>query len=192
MAQTQSEWGKDGALHIQYKEASKAVGAATYQAQKNFEENLAATRRTLNVCMPTSTKKKRVDCGITAIRVGEKTMTEKQVIAEALNPQFDSVFTKDEDDEIPLLQPRVPLINFIASINIREETVHKLLRKLQPEKSMGVDNVHPLILKSCAVALTRPPNKNLQGIPKGGHFTTTLARSERYTHFQERKQSRGG
>ena len=124
-----------------------------------YEENLATDKKNPKRLYAYVNDKKRVDCIITSIHVGERTHTEKKAIAEALNAQFDSVFIKNEDDNIPPIQRRSSEESSISSMNIREEVVFKLLRQLRPEKSMGVDCVHPFVLKTCAVAMATPLTK---------------------------------
>ncbi len=44
----------------------------------------------------------------------------------------------------------------ITSITISEADVYKALSSLDPNKTMGIDNLAPLLLKKCSLALTTP------------------------------------
>jgi len=168
LAQTQSKWWERQALRYSYQETCKAVKEAIYAAQRKYEEELAADKKNPKRLYAYVNEKKRVDCGISAISVGERTLTDRGDIAEALNTQFDSVFVKNEDDTFPSLTRRVLANNVITSVDIREDIVFKLIRQLRPHKSMGIDQVHPFVLKACAVAMTTPITKILRQSLKEG------------------------
>ena len=139
-----------------------SIKAATYVAQKKYEESLAEDKKNPKRLYAYINEKKRVDSSITAIRSGDRTLTDRRDIAEALNAQLNSVFIKNEDDTIQNIQKRVSTNNFITSIDIRDDFVYKLLRQLRPEKSMGTDQVHPRVLKECAVAMITSLTKILR------------------------------
>ena len=83
-----------------------------------YEENLATDKKNPKRLYAYVNDKKSVDCSITATHVGERTHTEKKAIAEALNAQFDSVFIKNEDDNIPPIQRLSSEESSISSMNI--------------------------------------------------------------------------
>ena len=77
--------------------------------------------------------------------------------AEALNQQFNSVFTK-EDNNTPIISspqyPNMPEVIFTTN------GIQKLLEDLKPGKATGPDNIPTWTLKVCAVqiASTDPAN----------------------------------
>ena len=72
--------------------------------------------------------------------------------AEVLNKQFNSVFTTDNPTDFPDLKTWQTDSNFqdIYSIKVTVDGVHKLLSDLNPHKAMGLDGLHPQILKKLA------------------------------------------
>jgi len=94
-----------------------------------------------------------------AIRVLEdesgQRVVERKDICDVLNRQFSSVFTLEDDDEFPAIQPRSETrlnAETVASV-ITKEKIVKCLAGLCPNKSMGDDGVHPSVLRYCAEAL---------------------------------------
>ena len=68
--------------------------------------------------------------------------------ANAMNSQFQSVFTKENCDNLPSLKS--PKIQQMSSIFISIEGIKKLLKDLKPQKAPGPDGISPTILKECA------------------------------------------
>ena len=82
-------------------------------------------------------------------------ISDPQKIAELFNKFFNSTFTSSSYnlpsfDALP--QPR----NQLHHINISSSDVYIALSTLDPTKAFGCDNVHPRILKYCALALVEP------------------------------------
>lgn len=67
-----------------------------------------------------------------------------------LNEFFSSVFTQDDGSNIQTFNDK----HFTSSLENIESDVQKLLRELDPSKSMGPDNVHPLLLKALSETLS--------------------------------------
>ena len=68
--------------------------------------------------------------------------------AEALNQQFYSVFTRENNDVPPVNLPRYPNMD---NIEFTTQGIVKLLQKLKPGKSAGPDNIPTRILKEYAL-----------------------------------------
>jgi hypothetical protein len=86
---------------------------------------------------------------------GQTASTDKEK-SEALSGFFTSVFTIEPEGPLPRfdIQQREHVIS--EDIEITQESVHKLLRDLNPNKSPGPDQIHPRILKECARELSQP------------------------------------
>ena len=84
---------------------------------------------------------------------GKLTSTNKEK-AQVLNEFFGSVFTKEDDNELPEcnFDIQVPL----TQVNITTDDVYKVLNGLKPNKSPGPDLIHPRILKELAKELSLP------------------------------------
>jgi hypothetical protein len=98
-------------------------------------------------------KQKRSDnSGVGTLRVNSKLITDPTEKAEALNKQFHSVFN-------PVSQPEP--VNTAGSsdmskIKISENGVLALLKKLNPYKATGPDDLSPRLLKQLAPVLAGP------------------------------------
>ena len=69
--------------------------------------------------------------------------------AEVLNNFFTTVFNKENLETLTEVTERV-VENNLENIVISDTEVLKLLRELDASKSMGLDNVHPFLVKSLA------------------------------------------
>ena len=70
--------------------------------------------------------------------------------AEEFNGQFTDVFNKNEHTQVPLLDRSAPFMNDIA---VSKDGVIKLLKGLNPSKTLGPDELHPRVLKELATEL---------------------------------------
>ena len=91
--------------------------------------------------------------GVAPIKVDGRLASEPKQKAEALNTQFQSVFTRESDFIPTSPQQRAPPM---PDLEISREGVEKLLLKLKPNKAAGPDNISPRILKELADVLADP------------------------------------
>ena len=70
--------------------------------------------------------------------------------ASEFNGQFTDVSTKREHSQVPLLDRSAP---FMEDIVVTKEGVTKLLKGLNPSKTLGPDELHPRVLKELATEL---------------------------------------
>ena len=70
--------------------------------------------------------------------------------AEEFNGQFTYVFNKNEHIQVPLLDRSVP---FLDEIVVSKDGVTKLLKGLNPSKTLEPDELHPRVLKELATEL---------------------------------------
>ena len=64
--------------------------------------------------------------------------------AEEFNCQFTDVFNRNEHTQVPLLDRSAPFMNDTA---VSKDGVIKLLKGLNPSKALGLDELHPRVLK---------------------------------------------
>ena len=76
-------------------------------------------------------------------------------IANLFNTFFNSTFTSS-NYILPAFDALPSPSNQLLHIDISSLDVYKALSDLDPTKAFGCDNVHPRVLKHCAVALTEP------------------------------------
>ena len=86
---------------------------------------------------------------------GTKTQSDKEK-SEELNTFFNSVFTNEDNDNIPEFQSKISDDKNIEEINITEIDMKNILIKLKSDKSPGTDEIHPKLLRECAENLARP------------------------------------
>ena len=92
--------------------------------------------------------KRQNTCGVSTLISNGKSFSEPRDKAEALNKQFSSVFTSDKLKDPPDLgaSPYAPM----PQIQVSENGVASLLRKLNPRKACGADNIPAIFLQTCA------------------------------------------
>ena len=77
--------------------------------------------------------------------------------AEQLNTFFASVFTSENDSEIPKCDQHIlDENNVLDDITLVPESILKQLSELNVSKACGSDNCHPNLLKECATELYMP------------------------------------
>ena len=104
---------------------------------------------------------------------GEEYTYDDKDTAEELNNYFKSVFSIEKED-INFAQFHENLINIskdkqsdtytrkLGSFDITKDEVFELLSKVNPSKSAGDDDIHPRVLRECALELAEPLYKIFQ------------------------------
>ena len=115
-------------------------------------------------------KHKRTDAnGVAPLRVNGKLINDSKLKAEALNRQFQSVFTKEAPLNLTAPAYQFPELPYI---NITVPGVLKLLRNLKPGKAAGPDNIGPRILKELAEEIADPLTTIFKKSLAEGHVPT--------------------
>ena len=140
-----------------YKEARNKVSHAIYKNRRDYEEGIAReikknAKAFWKYVNSHRKHRRKIPDLIKKDKTKTKSDTEK---ANALNQQFQSVFTNEDKDHIPSF-PKRSINENLAKLDIKEEMVLKKLKNLRPDKTPGKDNVHPFILKNCAEVLCKP------------------------------------
>ena len=101
---------------------------------------------------------KKAKPGIASLRKSDGSYTSNdKVKADILDNLFSSVFTKENLDNIPDLNPGEKSNGcFLSNILILEAAVNNKLMGLNPSKSPGEDGIHPRILKELHNSLSKP------------------------------------
>ncbi|XP_065650758.1 uncharacterized protein LOC136078870 [Hydra vulgaris] len=145
-------------LKDKHKEACRNVTKTLRLAVLKYEENLANLYKNdpkkLHAHIKNKTNSKYVFNSIETI--DGTISTDLQIICPTLNNFFQSVFVNEPNGPVPELEPRTDnkciLDENIFSIN----DIRARLATLDESKSLGVDNVHPRVLKHCAEAFALP------------------------------------
>ena len=91
---------------------------------------------------------RRDNCGVAPLKKDGVMYTENNAMANILNQQFSSVFTREDIQTMPVL-PISPYPD-IMNITVNIQGVAKLLSDLNPNKACGPDNISPRLLKEIA------------------------------------------
>ena len=139
----------------------------------------------------TYVKHRRSECsGITAIRGKNALITDSKSKADALNRQFQSVFTKPSSPSVPLTTgPATKDVPSMPELKVGCEGVRSHLRKLNPHKAGGPDGISPRLLRetadTIAPMLTRLFNTSLMSasVPEDwrkAHVSPIYKKGDRY------------
>ena len=100
-------------------------------------------------------KSKREDnIGIAALKDKGHLVSDCKSKAELLANQFQSVFTKDDSQDIPEVSSRVE--EDIPHLKIGKDGVTKLLRGIKINKASGPDELPNRVLQECAAEISSP------------------------------------
>ena len=100
--------------------------------------------------------KQSVKDNLTALRKpnGELTSTDQET-ADLLSAYFKEVYTVEDTSNLPVITAKDLNWND-TDLDFSETAVREKLQKLNPDKSPGPDDIHPLLLKECAYVLSQP------------------------------------
>ena len=148
---------KDGRDYQAYITKRNEATRATKDARKEFETSLAKECRKNAKGVWKYIKSRKKSSGIPNLKRKNNTFTSTaKEIAETLNEQYYSVFTKEDTSNIPNIPPKPLETMPLEQFKVTEEDVLKGLRNLKTDKSTGIDGIHPRPLKELADVLAKP------------------------------------
>ena len=101
-------------------------------------------------------EKQKVKTGISRLENEDGNLTDsEEEAANVLNRFFRSVFTEEPAGEVPQLETKFDG-DMLTDCTFTEEDVAEQLRGLKPDKSPGLDGIHPQVLQTCAEELAVP------------------------------------
>jgi len=104
--------------------------------------------------------------GVSPLKVDGKLVIDPKQKAEALNSQFQSVFTHETSPDLHNPLTQIPLM---PNIVITSAGVLKLLKNLNPSKASGPDNLSPRVLKELSDVLADPLARLFRKSLASGH-----------------------
>lgn len=166
---------KQGSDYLKYVRERNDAAHATKQARKEYEKSIAKHCRknpkgVWNYMK--STQKIRTKIPNLKKKDGSYTTSDEE-IAEVLNEQYYSVFTKENLTNIPNIPSKELLTEPLSDINIHKEEVEKHLKNLLPNKAPGLDGLHPRILKEMAEVISTPITDIFRKSVSSGELPTT-------------------
>ena len=150
---------KNFELEFAYKQLSKAVDKKTIECIKEFEKELAmnAKKNPKMLYAYVNEQSKCKDIIRSLEKEDGKTTTDPQEIANNLNDHFYEVFELDDHTwALPIIPVLIKEAFELDYSNFSKEEVGRELLSLDKTKSMGVDCVHPHVLKECANVFAAP------------------------------------
>ncbi|XP_065654833.1 uncharacterized protein LOC136081446 [Hydra vulgaris] len=152
-----SKW-KITSLVGKYRETRKFVKKLSHSSLKSFEIALANDKRNPKRLFSYINSKRSVINQISSIRItssSESISSDKITIANSLNNQFQSVFSKEpSNDNLPRFDRRTNTI--LTSIFFDTLATLMELSALDISKLLGVDNVSPHVLRFCSTSMSSP------------------------------------
>ncbi|XP_047143102.1 uncharacterized protein LOC124817289 [Hydra vulgaris] len=151
-----TNWGST-TLICEYKKLRRQVQKACTHRVQVFEAQLASDKNNPKrmYAYAKAQQNVHVSIGVISDAKGE-TLTEAIHIANRLNEHFKSVFVDDSiNDQLPVFKRRHNQED-LGDVIISFEATLAYLNGLNPNKSIGVDNISPKGLKECAAQMTYP------------------------------------
>ena len=137
-----------------YNEFQKTCKVAIRRAEQDYGNNNIKTGLENNNVKPLwrYIKGQRNDnVGVSPLKEEGKIHSDSQSKASILLRQFSSVFTKTAYKVMPRVRLRVR--GSLNKIKVEEKGVENLLKKIEPHKAPGPDNIPNMVLKQCATSL---------------------------------------
>ena len=154
-----------------YCKASKKVKQLMRQSKRSFEKAISVdSKRNPKPFWKYVRSKLRTKSGISPLLRDKKNpqslMFDDKEKAEILQDQFCSVFTQEQDGELPTMDRRTE--KTIADLVITEDKVRKEIFLLNTMKSCGPDDISPLLLIKLADYVAEPLTKIMRATVESG------------------------
>ena len=149
---------KQGETYQEYKQKRNESTHESNKARKTFEKKLAKEcRKNPKATWRYMKSTNKASSNVPNLKKSDGTFTSTDTeIADTLNQQYYNAFTKENKTNIPNIEMKNLTTPEIKSFVITEADVLKELRNLKPNKSPGIDGMHPNVLKELAEELAKP------------------------------------
>ena len=141
---------KDGDDYQAYIRKRNEATHAIRRAKRDYEKAIAKECRKNSKAVWKYLKRKNNTNMPNLKKSDGSTTTSDKDAAETLNEQYFSVFTREDTDNIPQMTQKVLLTDKLKTLKIDENEVLKALKNLNTNKSPGIDQIHPRVLKELA------------------------------------------
>ena len=158
--------GKTRKLHLEYVKARRKADTAVKNAKFQFEKRLAKhSKQNKKAFYRYANSKLRTTTPIMNMKVDGKMTQDEAKICDTMRSFFTSVHTDETDLEELFLSDffeniskneEDDIASKLGEVEISEEDVLEGLKRLNPFKSVGPDEIHPRILKELATEFYRP------------------------------------
>ncbi|MES9880231.1 MAG: reverse transcriptase domain-containing protein [Sedimenticola sp.] len=141
----------------EYKKQCAETDRVISEAKTSYESHIMSNFKTQPKPFYRYVKsRQKVKVNITNLEKEDGTITkDDNEVADELSDFFCSVFTQEPSDgDMPNFEYQCE--DSLESFEISEECVAKKLGNLRPDKSQGLDCIHPRVLKECSRSLAKP------------------------------------
>lgn len=153
-------WNESQSLldHHEYRRASNNLRRETRNAAKQKEEIIAKRAKSHpKEFWRFINSRRKTKQSINSLKRQDGTVTtDSTEMAELLNKQFASVFTNEDLTTLPTMSPHRSPGTTLETITITPEAVADKLKKLDVNKTPGLDGIHPRLLRECVEVLAGP------------------------------------
>ena len=155
---------KQGETYQEYKCKRNESTHESNKARRSFEKKLAKEcRKNPKATWRYMKSTNKASSNVPNLKKSDGSFTSSDSeIADTLNQQYYNAFTKEDKTNMPNIEKKNLTTPEIKSFVITEDDVLKELKNLKPNKSPGVDRMHPNVLKELAEELTKPITKLFQ------------------------------
>ena len=149
---------RDPVKYKEYTRQRNKVRSMTRKLQRDLEKDVSKQAKTNPKKFWNYVKRKmKTSTGVSDLVI--RTEGSKEILtrnnqqkAQTLSDFFGSVFTREPDTEIPVLED-ISVDSQLDNLEVTKEEVIQKLRKLKIDKSPGPDAMHPRLLKELAVEI---------------------------------------
>ena len=148
---------KDHAEYIAYKKVEKEVKDSVRKAKKKFERNLVKDARknpkAFYMYLKSKTSNRQ---SVGPLKEDDEVITDDEKQAEILNLFFTSVFTKEDLDNLPQLNPVYTGNSPLNSVLFSPDLVKEKIEKLRASAAPGPDKICPRVLQGVVDTISLP------------------------------------
>ena len=149
----------DKTARLEYTKARNKVKRMMRQAKKSYEKEICLKSKSSPKAFWSHVQQKlKTKSGVGPLLENNNDITstkfDDKEKANILQKQFSSVFTRESDNDIPVIEKRTNLI--IKDLTATEEMVKREIMQLNANKSGGPDEIHPRLLIELADIISTP------------------------------------
>ena len=148
---------KDHAHYLAYKNVEKAVKDSVRNAKKKFEKNLAKNAKKNPKAFWSYLKSKTANReSVGPLKENGEFITDNEKQAEVLNKFFTSVFTEEDLNNVPMMEPIYTDGMPLNSVQFSAELVKEKIVKLKSSAAPGPDKICPKLLQGVVDVICQP------------------------------------